>query len=69
MSFDTLMRYIVLPGGFLVLFILANWFANRQEKKALEKALADGSIRYISQAEYNRSFGIENKLTVVKNNK
>jgi hypothetical protein len=69
MSFDTLMRYIVLPGGFLILFIFANWFANKQEKKALEKALADGSIRYIGQAEYNRSFGIENKLTVVKNDK
>ena len=66
-SFDTVMRLGIF-FGLPALMILVGYLSSKSDEKRRQKAIDDGYIRVISHAEYNKMFGIENKLEVVPNN-
>ena len=64
---DIILNVAVFVGIPVFMIYLAR-LSDKADKRRYEEDIASGRIRIISHAEYNRSFGIENKLKVVPNN-
>jgi hypothetical protein len=61
-EFGQLIVYLVL----MVYIVGLMYWSDRREEKKFKEAVRTGKIRLISHAEYNRAFGIENKVRRVK---